>query len=496
MTAFSASAQSEFTAYSLSKWQPEGTARSASMGNAFTALGGDLGAIGINPASSAVYRYSEFSMTPTVSNAQTKSDYFGHASKENRTTFGLSNLGMVYNFKTGAKKGLVSCSFAVTYNKLNNFNTTTRAYTPQNNSDSYIDAVVKHTSDGLNYSGASVEDMDMNDNQDPFSYFNAGMWPDILAWNSSLVDSIHTVTGVELFPVTSGNSIQNYKRKSYGSSDETNINFGLNFSNKLYLGFNVGVNTVWNKIEEQFDEDNTGGGDFIGMSQYYNQKTYGSGFTIKTGLIYTPTPFLRFGATISTPTWLYLTDKYYWDMSADFEGSGSVNHPRLYSPEGSFDYTVTSPFRYGLGAAITFKKGAFSLDYEGANLSQMRINSRNNSHGGFVGLNRNFKDFYKNCNTIRAGLEITPIESLALRAGFQYSDSGIKDVKVDNYTVSLGAGYSNPCGFFADLAFLTSAKKQSVVFDTTNLVESYVMGGATTVKRSIWKAMLTIGFRF
>ena len=55
--------------FSLSQQNREGTARSVAMGNAFTALGGDMGSISINPASSAVYRYSEFSITPSITNA-------------------------------------------------------------------------------------------------------------------------------------------------------------------------------------------------------------------------------------------------------------------------------------------------------------------------------------------------------------------------------------------------------------------------------------------
>lgn len=495
ITASYMSAQSEFEAYTLSKWQPEGTARSASMGNAFTALGGDIGAIGLNPASSAVFRYNEWSITPCITNSTTKSNYFGYDSKENRTSFGIANIGALFNFDMGKERGLASVSFAVTYNRLNNLKNTTRVY-GTNNSNSYIDDLVRHTSDNLNAFGASVEDMDINDEQDPYRYFNAGMWPDIMAWNASLIDSTHTPTGVNLFPVTSGNSIQSYKHKSSGTTDEANMNIGLNFSNKLYWGFNITVNDVWHKVEEQYYEDNTGYGDFIGMYQYYKQKTYGSGFSVKTGLIYTPTKFLRLGATISTPSWLWLTDKYYWDMQADYEGSGSLNHPRLYSPEGSFDYTVTTPFRYGLGAAVTFGFGAFSIDYEGVNMSQIRINSRNGSHGGFGELNRNFKDFYKTSNTLRAGLEINPINYFSLRAGFQYQDSGIKDLKSENYTLSLGAGCTSDCGLFADLAFAAQAKKQSVLYDATDIVSGYVLSNASTVKRSVWRVMITLGYKF
>ena len=50
----SSGAQSVYDAITFSQNQYYGTARSMALGNAMTALGGDLGSIGINPAGSAV----------------------------------------------------------------------------------------------------------------------------------------------------------------------------------------------------------------------------------------------------------------------------------------------------------------------------------------------------------------------------------------------------------------------------------------------------------
>ena len=47
-------AQTAYDALMFSENNYEGTARSVAMGNAFTALGGDLGAVTMNPAGSAV----------------------------------------------------------------------------------------------------------------------------------------------------------------------------------------------------------------------------------------------------------------------------------------------------------------------------------------------------------------------------------------------------------------------------------------------------------
>lgn len=56
MLAFlTAGAQTSFDAYNFSKTNYAGTARSMALGNAMTALGGDIGAIVLNPAGSAVF---------------------------------------------------------------------------------------------------------------------------------------------------------------------------------------------------------------------------------------------------------------------------------------------------------------------------------------------------------------------------------------------------------------------------------------------------------
>ena len=56
--AVSASAQSWQDALLFSENEYGGTARSVAMGNALTAVGGDLGSLGLNPAGSAVAGYS------------------------------------------------------------------------------------------------------------------------------------------------------------------------------------------------------------------------------------------------------------------------------------------------------------------------------------------------------------------------------------------------------------------------------------------------------
>ena len=59
-----ANAQTAADAFLFSENNYEGTARTVAMGNAFTALGGDIGSVTFNPAGTAVAKYSQFSFTP------------------------------------------------------------------------------------------------------------------------------------------------------------------------------------------------------------------------------------------------------------------------------------------------------------------------------------------------------------------------------------------------------------------------------------------------
>ena len=62
-----ASAQTMYDALDLAKDNYYGTARTMGMGNAVTAIGGDLGTIGLNPAGSAVFNYGQVEFSPGMS---------------------------------------------------------------------------------------------------------------------------------------------------------------------------------------------------------------------------------------------------------------------------------------------------------------------------------------------------------------------------------------------------------------------------------------------
>ena len=229
------------------------------------------------------------------------------------------------------------------------------------------------------------------------------------------------------------------------------------------------------------------------MDYYYEQKTTGSGIGGKVGIIYTPTKNIRLGAAVSTPTVYYLTDRAYWAMNSSL---GTNYTAELSTPDVEMDYRITTPFSYNVGFAFTHPYGTLSFDYEGTDLSQMRIKDQNNFED-FSDINDIIKKSYTRVDKVRIGAEINPVHNVSLRAGFQYSNSGIKDINIENFIGSLGIGYSNQNGFFADLGFSRTLKSTDVVLDGSDLATAFVTSNATKAyERNNWKLLFTIGLRF
>ena len=108
LTAVAAGAQTMYDGLTFSQNNYYGTARSIGMGNAMTAVGGDLGSIGINPAGSAVAGYSQFTITPNLTLSSMNSSYsaypvggvdkFVNEQGKNLTRFSLPNFGATFNW--------------------------------------------------------------------------------------------------------------------------------------------------------------------------------------------------------------------------------------------------------------------------------------------------------------------------------------------------------------------------------------------------------------
>lgn len=507
-------------AFTLSSKNLEGTARSVSMGNAFTALGGDMGSIEINPAASAVYRYSEVSVTPVIANAVSKSNYAGGAGvSDNLTRFGVGNAGFIGSFETGRQRsGLIRWSLGVVMTKQNNLTYTFGTRGRNSNSSWLSDLALKTGPDEeTGRRGINANDLNINSHQDPYRILGASDWVSILGWNTTLLSLLPNTSdqyiaatenmyyagkdplGNDIIDIKVGGALnQDFLTERRGSITSTVINFGGNIANKLYFGVNLGLKSVYEKIDLSVGESAVNSNDFdSGFESFryaYEHKTFGTGADLKMGIIFTPTPNFRVGAAIATPTFYWLTERYYAGMRSAFNDGYTQ---LLYTPEGEYDYTLQTPFSFNIGlAGVLPGIGAISADYEMIDYSSMKLRTRNGYTDSFIWDNDQIKSIYQAQHILRVGVEVTPVEGFAIRGGYQYYSNPYKsrfqDYGEKTNLVSAGLGYSHACGFFFDAAFQTEIGKN---YRTSSLYEAN-NAPVVNYKTNLWRLLFTVGFRF
>ena len=84
-------------ALQFSQQNVHGSARFNAMGGAFTALGGELGAIHINPASTGVFTKNELGFTLGVGHTGINSTYYDTKSNAQFGKVNVNNMGIVFS---------------------------------------------------------------------------------------------------------------------------------------------------------------------------------------------------------------------------------------------------------------------------------------------------------------------------------------------------------------------------------------------------------------
>jgi hypothetical protein len=314
---------------------------------------------------------------------------------------------------------------------------------------------------------------------------------------------------------------QSYGRRVRGGKNDYLINLGFNISDFLYIGANLGITSMNYTYDEYFKEvavdpsdfgiefDNGKKAYFDSMKYKYSYGANTSGVYGKFGFILTPGLGLRIGAAIQTPT--ATTVNEYWYESGETTYTDNSFNGYAESPEGEDQYRFSEPWRANFGVAWTLGKFAvFSADYEMCNYSSMKF-KRNGFDDGreyFIDLNDEIRSIYGKSQMFRAGVEIKPVDVLALRAGYGVTTSPEKfnlngeqlDIPAAQ-NVSFGLGFISRKSFFADIAcryaFATDEYYMpyaDYMYDAAgDLIE---FAPEILNRKDNWKVLLTLGWRF
>ncbi|HIZ88072.1 MAG TPA: hypothetical protein IAC03_07965 [Candidatus Coprenecus pullistercoris] len=487
----------------------DGTARSVGMGNAMTALGGDLGALSYNPAASGVYRYSEITLTPSVYSGNTNTTMLGDLSHSSISRFSLSNVGWVGSFDTGRTRGLLNFNFAITANQSNNFAYRSSGSGFQSQS-SYLGSLA------ASMTGLSPDNMTMPEGYPDRPFFAPGgaAWDQILGWNTGLVDSLRNsdsfigatenISQDGQFYVP-GTLVQRYDKVRTGYVEDIILNLSGNVDNIFIFGANLKFQSIW--MNEHTSISETAGNPalfetgFTDFTYDYRMTTSGFGVGVEAGFIVRPTAGLTIGGSISTPTWMFLTETWMQSMTGY---TGQYGGSAVDSPVGEFSYRVTSPFRFNLGIGYTIGGWvALGLDYERTDYSCIALADDSGNRSVFETENSYMSAYYKAVNNLRAGIEAWPHPQVAIRLGYNYysspyrttGDSPYSSYDNDRHYASAGIGFRSPSGFFVDLAYQQQCNRNNLSF---LLYNTYDNKQVPSVQESFlnWKILLTLGWRF
>jgi len=509
---FSASAQNMYDALLYSQNNYVGSARSLSMGNAVTALGGDLGSIGINPAGSAVANYSQFVISPgvniSVATAQgTSLDgrsspfCFDRKATSNRATFALPNIGANVNFRLRNQRGLKSWSFGFVANTTNSYDDQTYAFGAHGLSS--IAGSFADCAQGINWENLDDKNAyNYCNNWDAVMAYKSGMIAPRGDYDDSYIGATEKYTGDDEI-YTAGMLDQTFGRTVRGYKTDFIINAGFNISDKLFLGANLGITSIDYRYYLYFKEVAQNVEDFKiewydGSYTYFDNLRYqynyfakGSGVYGKFGAIYVPNKYIRLGAAIQTPTALRMEEL--WRSSAECYFTDSQYSGDSKTPDGNYTYTISSPARYNFGVAVNYGMGVVSVDYELVDYRTMRFKSYD-----YDDVNQDIRSYMGASHNLRAGVEFKPIAQMGIRAGYGLTTSGERDelrnvIKYYDHSFSFGLGYSSNRSFFADIAVRALKYHDEYIYPYYEYCDNTP---EILNKRWLFNTVCTIGFRF
>ncbi|TJZ54940.1 hypothetical protein FAZ15_15880 [Sphingobacterium olei] len=500
-------AQSLGDAILFSQENNGGSARFKGLGNAQTALGGDISTIAGNPAGLGFFGRSDVSVTFNYLQNQNKTAFEGLSTTSNKGNFGIDQAGIVFHFPTrksgNLSSGILNFNVGLSYDKTQNYNNHL-TYEGNNMNSSIVNALT-----------------DIMDGNPDFTNDFSG---------SNMVERFGDAT-LGYFPL----AVENGSKNQYndilqkGNRSKTAIAFGANHSNKLYFGATLGITSFryerssqfiengWTKDRAAILEDNPNSDfadptndkyDFVEASyelfDNFSQVTEGSGIDLKLGAIYKPTADWNIGLTITTPTWTTVKEdtRAYTDIDF-YDNEAATNAFSSYESEfydSATDYQLNTPWKFALGATKFFSRGLITADAEYIDYSTIKyhtLGSRVPANGSIYNtLNEDIKDEYQGAVNLRVGGEYLFNNIVSGRAGFNYFGNPYQYADDTNYSGSLGLGFKITNSAYLDVAVVHQVNSYKQNPYTIN--ESFwgVASPVASIDHNRTNVLLTLGAKF
>ena len=444
-----------------------GTARFRGMSGAFGAVGGDLSAIGVNPAGSAIFLYNTGTASLSSYNNSNDANYFGTSQKQNKSSFDLNQFGAVFVFNNGKEDAFMNkFTLGFNYENTNSFENTLniRGVNPVNSLDKYF----LRYANGIGSEG-SFDSSLMNEYYDTLPFIDQQAY---LGTKANIFSPNTGSTGPDY--VSNVPATGNYYQESYinttGFNGKVALNFAAQLKKRLYVGANINVHfTDYINNTSLYEDPNNPSSSGLQWYQLDTERyTYGGGVSFNVGAILKVTEAFRAGLAYESPTWLRLQDDI--TQSISYNNNGNVNGYRSGYTLTTDDYTIKTPSKYTGSLAYIFgKSGLISVDYAIRNYGNTRYTGDT-----YSAINTELANTLDWAGELRIGGEYR-IKAFSMRAGYRHQESPYKDGNtmgdLNGATAGFGFALGNS-GSRIDLAYSWYERKNNTSLFTPGLTDA------------------------
>lgn len=483
-------AQTAADALRLSNFDVSGTARTIGVGGALGALGADYSVASTNPAGLAMYRTSEFIISPSMffSTADARLDGTSRTDSDSKSRFNFSSIAYVIHSSPSRGSKWKTSNLAIGMNQIANFNQSVffSGVTTGSINDRFLELAYDESGNGL-----------LPDNLDAFEAGPAFTTGAIYDPDGDYTNGAQWINDFQLTRDAEVYKEQQINRR--GAINELNFSISGNYNERLMIGASVGlpfVNFEEEKIYVEEDPDDEVPA-FVENTFQEDLTTSGIGVNFKLGLIFRASQALRLGAAVHTPTSYTLTDNFSTNLTYIFDQGNGPEAFSDESPAGTFEYKLKSPWRYvGSLGYIIQKKGFLSaevefVDFAGASYNLTANSSSPDDAAYEEEVNGEIGGFYTSALNIKLGGEYA-YNKFRFRVGYGIYGTPYADGDNTNTALSLGVGIRLN-QFYTDLAF--RRMMQDEVYSPYVTVDP---GRQQFVNNSINqdRVALTLGFKF
>lgn len=463
-----ASAQNITDVLRYSSENLQGTARFQGMGGAFGALGGDLSALNINPAGSAVFNNNLGTVSGTAYNRDNAISYNGNVTSSSPNYVDINQAGGVLVFKsTNPDSNWTKMALALNYDITENYDDNIYA---AGSSTEGIDNYFLNFAQGVPYGdillqdGEFIEDAYLDiganqgfgDQQAFLGYFGGLIDPAAMENDNTAYNSNAGYTSVN----------QEFSRITSGYNSKFTLNVASQYKERLHLGASLNFHNILYNRYDEFTETGYNADSEIQRTTFDNRLfTQGSGFSLSVGAIAKLSDFVRVGGSYQSPTWYRLEDELSQRISSDL-ADDNINFINFDQVNLFPTYKLKTPAKLTGSLALIFgKNGLLSFDYGYQDMSKAELGPT--SDANFADVNTDVANELGAVSSFRLGGEYR-IERISLRAGYRFEESPYEssDAIGDLAAISGGIGY-NFGGSRLDLAInRTERDVAQRLFDT------------------------------